>query len=138
MNRAAFLLPLLLLIGCTTVAHEKVEGWPELAIREHHVSAGEVYDRCKKYVAFGMIPLACAEFNLATRRCDIWFIDGLATRSIVEHERLHCQGHDHVGETGMRDFLARYRAAVAADARNNSAAAGGTPPPPDPVAEAAH
>jgi hypothetical protein len=115
---------LLLLNACSTVGHEKVEGWPELAIHEHHVSAGEVYDRCRKYVAFGMIPLACAEFNLATRRCDIWYIEGFATRSIVEHERLHCQGHDHVGQTGMRDFLARYRAAT-----EPRAAAGGSAPP---------
>lgn len=112
--------------ACTTVAHEKVAGWPELAIREHHVSAGEVYERCKKYVGFGMIPLACAEFNLATRRCDIWYIEGLATRAIVEHERLHCQGHDHIGETGMRDFLARYQAAVAG--RAGAAAGAGNPP----------
>lgn len=128
LKRAALLFSFLLLNACTTVGHEKVEGWPELAIHEHYVSAGEVYDRCRKYVGFGMIPLACAEFNLATRRCDIWYIEGLATRSIVEHERLHCQGHDHVGETGMRDFLARYRAATAP-----SAAAGGSAPASPPL-----
>ena len=83
-------------------------------IVEHHVSAGEMYERCRKYVAFGMLPMACAEYNLATRRCDIWLIEGFAPRSVVEHERLHCQGHDHVGETAMRDFLTRYRAATVA------------------------
>lgn len=133
MKRAALILSFLLLNACTTVGHEKVEGWPELAIREHHVSAGEVYERCSKYVAFGMIPLACAEFNLGTRRCDIWYIDGLATRSVVEHERLHCQGHDHVGETGMRDFLARYRASVTAGAADGGGAAAGGSPPRDPA-----
>lgn len=138
MKRGLFFLPILLLAACTSVGHEKVEGWPELAIHEHYVSAGEVYDRCKKYVAFGMIPLACAEFNLATKRCDIWFMEAFATRSIIEHERLHCQGHDHVGETGMRNFLARYRAAVAAQAANNSGAAAGGSPPPGRVPEAAH
>jgi len=100
--------------ACSSVGHEKIEGWPELTIVEHHVSAGEMYERCRKYVAFGMLPMACAEFNLATRRCDIWFIEGFAPRSVVEHERLHCQGHDHVGETAMRDFLTRYRAATVA------------------------
>ena len=119
--------------ACSTVGHEKVEGWPELTIIEHRVSAGEMYDRCRKYVAFGMLPMACAEFNLATKRCDIWFIDGFAPRSIVEHERLHCQGHDHVGETAMRDFLTRYRAATSGVA----AAAGGGPQPPA-AAEAAN
>ena len=123
-------IPILLLAAasaaCSTVGHEKVEGWPELTIIEHRVSAGEMYDRCRKYVAFGMLPMACAEFNLATKRCDIWFIDGFAPRSIVEHERLHCQGHDQVGETAMRDFLTRYRAATSGGA----AAAGASPKPP--------
>ena len=130
-------IPILLLAAasaaCSTVGHEKVEGWPELTIVEHRVSAGEMYDRCKKYVAFGMLPMACAEFNLATKRCDIWLMEGFAPRSIVEHERLHCQGHDHVGETAMRDFLTRYRAATSGVA----AAAGASPKPPT-AAEAAN
>jgi hypothetical protein len=130
-------IPILLLAAasaaCSTVGHEKVEGWPELTIVEHRVSAGEMYDRCRKYVAFGMLPMACAEFNLATKRCDIWFIDGFAPRSILEHERLHCQGHDHVGETAMRDFLTRYRAAT-----SGVAAAAGASPKPATAAEAAN
>jgi hypothetical protein len=121
-------IPILLLAAasaaCSTVGHEKVEGWPELAIVEHRVSAGEMYDRCKKYVAFGMLPMACAEFNLATKRCDIWLMEGFAPRSVVEHERLHCQGHDHVGETAMRDFLTRYRAATSGAAAAAGASAG--------------
>jgi hypothetical protein len=119
--------------ACSTVGHEKVEGWPDLMIVEHRVSSGEMYDRCRKYVAFGMLPMACAEFNLATRRCDIWLIEGFAPRSIVEHERLHCQGHDHVGETAMRDFLTRYRAATA-----GVAAAAGATDKPATTAEAAN
>jgi hypothetical protein len=119
--------------ACSSVGHEKVEGWPELAIVEHRVSAGEMYERCKKYVAFGMLPMACAEFNLATKRCDIWLVEGFATRSIVEHERLHCQGHDHVGETAMRDFLTRYRAAT-----SGVAAAAGATTTPATAAEAAN
>lgn len=111
--------------ACTTVGHDKVEGWPELTIVEHRVSAGEMYERCRKYVAFGMLPMACAEFNLATKRCDIWLMEGFAPRSVVEHERLHCLGHDHVGETAMRDFLTRYRAATSGVA----AAAGATTRP---------
>jgi hypothetical protein len=108
--------------ACTSVGHEKVADWPELRIYEHRVSAGEMYERCSKYVAFGMLPMACAEFNLATKRCDIWLIEGFAPRNIVEHERLHCQGHDHVGETAMRDFLQRYRVATGATGKSTLAA----------------
>ena len=110
---AALLFPLVAAsAACTSIGHEKVEGWPELEIFEHRVSSDEMYQRCSKYVAFGMLPMACAEFNLATRRCDIWLVKDFAPKNIVEHERLHCLGYDHVGETAMRDFLTRYRAAT--------------------------
>jgi hypothetical protein len=100
--------------GCSTMDHERVEGWPELEIHEHYVSAEEMRARCRKYVGLGSLPLACAEFNLVARRCDIWLSRSFAPRGIVEHERLHCRGYDHVGATNMRDFLARYQAASGA------------------------
>ena len=133
MKRLLILLLAAASAACTVVGHEKVEGWPDLMIVEHRVSASAVYDRCRKYVAFGMLPMACAEFNLATRRCDIWLMEGFAPRSVVEHERLHCQGHDHVGETAMRDFLTRYRAATA-----GATAAAGAAGKPIGAAEAAN
>ena len=51
------------------------------------------------------LPLACAEFNLVARRCDIWLSQSFAPRAIVEHERMHCAGYDHVGSTNMKRFL---------------------------------
>jgi hypothetical protein len=74
-------------------------------------------------VGFGMVPLACAEFNLALGTCDIWLSDSFAPRAVLEHERLHCRGYDHVGETAMRDFLTRYRTWEAAQ-QSGLAAAG--------------
>jgi hypothetical protein len=112
--------------GCTSMAHEKVEGWPELHIVEHYIPADEMYQRCRKYVGFGLVPLACAEFNLAARRCDIWLSRDFAPPAIVEHERLHCRGYDHVGETNMRDFLARHQAAAGVAAQDLTAGRGGT------------
>jgi len=99
------------------MAHEKVEGWPELRMVEHRVPAAQMLERCRKYVGFGAMPLACAEFNLAARRCDIWLNESFAPRAIVEHERLHCRGYDHAGATAMREFLARYQAASGGLAR---------------------
>jgi hypothetical protein len=29
---------------------------------------------------------------------------------VIEHERLHCQGYDHPGESTMRNILARFNA----------------------------
>ena len=109
--RKSLVLLAALLGGCATIAHEKVEGWPQLQIVEHYVPAQTMTERCRKYVGFGSVALACAEFNLATRRCDIWLNESFAPPAIVEHERLHCRGYDHVGATGMRDFLALYQAA---------------------------
>ena len=112
--RSTGLLVPLLLAGCATIAHERVEGWPELQIVEHRVPAEEMTERCRKYTAFGSIPLACAEFNLHARRCDIWLSRSFAPQTIVEHERLHCAGYDHVGSSSMREFLARHQEAATA------------------------
>lgn len=97
--------------GCTTIdAHAKVEGWPELRVIEHHVPHHVMRDRCAKYVAFGAYPEACAEWNLIERTCNIWFsADFPPSKSVIEHERLHCAGYDHIGSTYMRDFLARFK-----------------------------
>lgn len=123
MGRILFAAALLLAAGCTSVAHERVEGWPELRVAEHYVPMHDMLERCRKYVPWGMTPLACAEFNLAFGTCDIWLSESFAPKAVVEHERLHCRGYDHVGETAMRDFLAKYRAWEAAQ-QSGSAAAG--------------
>ena len=104
----AILFPLFL-GACTVIGHQKVEGWPQLKVVEHYVPHNEMRDRCVKYTSWGMSPEACAEFNLVERRCDLWFsADFPPPTFFVKHERMHCEGFDHEGETNMRDFLARY------------------------------
>jgi hypothetical protein len=111
----AVLFPLFL-GACTSVGHEKVEGWPDLMVIEHYVPHHEMRDRCVKYAAPGLSPEACAEFNLVERRCDIWYsADFPPPQAFIKHERLHCQGYDHEGESNMREFLARYLAAQKRD-----------------------
>lgn len=111
---ASLLLLALALSACTLVGHRKVAGWPEMQIVEHYVPNAEMRERCAKYVGFGMSPAACAEFSLAENRCDVWYsADFPPTRSIVEHERLHCQGYDHIGGTTLQGLLNRYRASEA-------------------------
>ena len=97
--------------ACATIGHERVEGWPALEIVEHYVPEAQMRDRCAQYTGFGTSPQACAEFELAEGRCDIWYsADFPPTREIIEHERLHCLGYDHVGSNGMRAILAEHRA----------------------------
>ena len=100
----------LLVNACTPIAHQRVEGWPELMVVEHHVPHNEMRDRCARYVGFGEVPEACAEFDLAAKRCDIWYsADFPPQRWIVQHERLHCAGYDHAGASGMRELVRQYR-----------------------------
>ena len=105
------LLSLFVLPACTIMGHEKVQGWPELEIVEHRVPVVEMRERCSKYVGPGTVAEACAEFDLQNRRCHIWFAsDFPPSKAIVEHERLHCAGYDHIGDDNMRTILARFRA----------------------------
>lgn len=109
LRKAAIVLASAALGACSTIGHERVEGWPTLEIVEHYVPHATMRDRCAKYVGFGMSPIACAEFELVARRCHIWFsADFPPEPYVVEHERLHCQGYDHPGETTMREILARF------------------------------
>jgi len=106
----------LLLTACTMVGHQKVAGWPDLQTFEHYVPNDQMRDRCSKYVAFGMSPEACAEFSLAANRCDIWLsADFPPAKWVLEHERLHCKGYDHIGMDTMARLLARHRGAGGGD-----------------------
>ena len=106
-----------LLAACSTMDDKPVEGWPKLQVVEHYVPSAQMRERCSRYVGFGMMPEACSEFDLAGGKCHIWFSDDpMPPGFIRNHERLHCQGYDHVGSDGMRALLQSYRAREAASA----------------------
>jgi hypothetical protein len=110
-----------LLAACSTIEHQRVNGWPQLEIVEHYVPRQEMQERCVRYVGFGMAPEACAEFDLAARKCHIWYSSESPRLSFVrKHELLHCAGYDHVGSTGMRALLHQHLA------RNPDSAAAGS------------
>jgi hypothetical protein len=97
------------LAGCSAMG-PAIEDWPELAVHEHHVPRAEMRKRCAAFAAFGSPPQACAEVNFAQRRCDIWFrADRPPSAYVRAHERLHCAGHDHEGESTLRQALAEWR-----------------------------
>src|SRR5574338_961313 len=98
-GKASVFLLAIILSACSVIGHEKVAGWPQLTMVEHYVPNAEMRSRCVKYVGFGVSPEACAEFDFAAHRCDMWFsADFPPPKYIVEHERLHCQGYDHAGQ----------------------------------------
>ena len=107
--------------ACTVIAGDPVAGWPELQRVEHSVPHHEMRERCARYVGFGMAPEACAEFNLAARRCDLWFsADFPPAPQVIEHERQHCRGYEHAGEHGLQAILAQYLASDHGDAGSAS------------------
>ena len=109
----AVLIPLFSVIAaCTTIdSHEKVAGWPELKLVEHYVPDQVMRERCSKYMAFGFLAEACSEFYFDRGECHVWYsADYRPPQFVVEHERLHCRGYDHPGQTTMRDILVRYEA----------------------------
>ncbi|MGQ0522882.1 MAG: hypothetical protein ACT4P8_04375 [Betaproteobacteria bacterium] len=98
------------LAGCTIVGHEKVPDWPQLTVREHYVAHHVMRDKCVKYVPFGMSPEACMEFDLRAGTCDIWYsADFPPGRGVIEHERLHCRGYDHIGGNVLSRAVAGWK-----------------------------
>ena len=109
--------------ACSVIGGERVSGWPELKIIEHHVSHREMRDRCMPYMGFGMSPEACAEFDFAQSRCDIWLsADFPPAAFVVAHERQHCLGYEHAGENDLRDILANLRASQKAPQERDASA----------------
>jgi len=75
---------------------------PHEVMREH----------CVRYVGFGQSPAACAEFDFAQHRCDIWYSADFPPQPfIVEHERMHCRGYEHAGEHHLSEAWHRWQAA---------------------------
>jgi len=109
---AAVTLTSAIVSACTTIGAERVAGWPQLQVLVHYVPHSQMRDRCSKYVSFFMSPEACAEFDFAAKRCDLWFsADFPVTASVIEHEKKHCLGYEHAGENGLRELLSQYLAA---------------------------
>lgn len=103
--------------GCATMIdeHKRVTGWPNLKVTEHRVNFALVVMRCYKYQsllskALGTIPGACAEINFDAGTCDIWLGQGEYDAGLIQHEREHCAGGDHIGDTTLADALAAYKA----------------------------
>ena len=99
----------LLLTGCTPISHIPTPGWPALAVTEHHVSNREMRDACVPYMPAGVSPMGCAVMDLDAKTCDIWLSKDFPDEHALEHERLHCLGHDHPGGTFMVDLLERMK-----------------------------
>ena len=98
----SLLIASLLLSGCTAIDHgASVAGWPALRVTENKVSFAEMHRNCAKYAHPLALALACAEYDLTEGWCRIWYVWDVH----LEHERLHCGGHDHIGGDTMRSSV---------------------------------
>ena len=99
------------LSGCAAMdGHQRVAGWPQLEVIEHHVSNHEMRDRCSPYVGFGMSPMGCTLFFLDQGEAHIYVSRDFPSQSTLEHERLHAAGYDHVGSSSMQAILKNWNA----------------------------
>jgi hypothetical protein len=99
------------LAGCAVIdKHEPVPGWPELKVVEHHVTAEEVVERCQPYAPRFSVPEACTLFYLQHGEAHIYVRKDFPLRWVLEHERLHAAGYDHVGSTAMQRMLETWKA----------------------------
>ncbi len=92
--------------GCSIVGHNRVQGWPKLSVVENKVEHRVMRDHCSKYAPFWADVLACAEINLSEGACTIWYV----YETELEHERLHCDGYDHIGGNTLEPLYLAWKA----------------------------
>ncbi len=101
------------LTGCATIdTHQRVPGWPELKVVEHHVTGEEVVERCQQNAPRFTVPEACTLFYLPHGEAHIYVRKDSAYRWVLNHERLHAAGYDHVGSTAMQRMLETWKANI--------------------------
>jgi hypothetical protein len=101
------------LAGCATLIdkHERVPGWPELKVIELYVPHAQMRDACARFVPWYSSPEGCTFFYFDQGEAHIYLSkDFPPAKWMVQHERLHAAGYDHVGSTNMRRALERWRA----------------------------
>lgn len=110
--------------ACTTIDEHTPapKDWPNLSIHEHRVAHSIMRDACVPYTGFWSYPEACSIVNFETLRCDIWLsADFPLLPGTLEHERAHCAGHDHVGDTTLADAWKLFKASTAGRSVSESA-----------------
>lgn len=103
------------LAGCTVMDQHSAppSDWPALVVHEHAVSCTAMVAKCYQYLSLPMklmggLPLGCAEIRFDQGRCDIYTC-WMSPADVLAHERLHCRGYDHIGDSTLRDAFQHYK-----------------------------
>jgi len=110
MNLPQRLFPLLVLSGCTTIGTvPPPTDWPTLAITERWLPKNEVEAICGKYAPHLMTVRGCAVIHFGSMTCDVYVSRVSTDSATVSHERAHCAGWDHHGETHLADEWRKWK-----------------------------
>jgi hypothetical protein len=110
-RRLGIALALALVPGCTMVdRHVRIEGFPQLKVIEHHLGHAEMRDNCLPYTGPFMTPAGCTLFVFDRMEAHIVVSKDIPNPAVLEHERLHAAGHDHIGSEGMKRMWLAWRA----------------------------
>lgn len=109
--RYALLAVTFALSACASIDTHRVPpaDWPQLAVRIVTQELRQVQRTCRNDFWPQNQVNACAIADFAHRTCYIytWTDDA----AVLEHERAHCAGYDHPGESGMRDAWTNHQRA---------------------------
>ena len=102
------------LAGCAVIdRHERVPGWPEMKVVEHHVANDEMRDRCHRFVSPFQLTAGCTVFYFDRSEAHIFVSKDFPSPLVLKHERWHAAGYDHVGSSAMQRALQTWRARIA-------------------------
>lgn len=109
MRHALLILLLNSLAGCVSImGHTPPPAdWPELRVVERKASFMETQRECGFHPLAAVVVqcLGVAKVDFCERTCTITY----ATDLVLEHERLHCKGHDHIDSFYLRDLWESYK-----------------------------
>ncbi len=113
-----YLLPLLL-AGCVAVPTATIDlsqkppaDWPTLEVKLQQSPQQQFDVICgKSPLPFVVHRISCAQVDFSQGKCWILVRAGETLEPYwEEHERQHCAGYDHHGESTLRDSWAKYKA----------------------------
>jgi uncharacterized protein YceK len=102
----------LLANGCTSIDRhtDPPSDFPRLEVSVNYVPHHQMRDICSKYIPAFASPEACMEWDFSKKTCTIWLSKDFPPHpSVVEHEKLHCKGYDHIGDSTLRDAWTTYK-----------------------------
>lgn len=88
----------LVLSGCAAMGSNAPADWPNLRVEVNRVTTKEMWDVCLQYTPFLSTPEACAQVYFEEGKCVVTLDKNLGDGHL-EHEKLHCKGHDHIGSS---------------------------------------